>query len=148
MKNTNLLKIKDGIPYVRTKSRGTISIIGMFVNVLEYVKDKPRFFDGWIRAVSGNRVQILIPSRVPSIPDRVINTTLDGPWEFVPFKNSPIEIVEHKSHEQKIIVPCKRTRNVLSPRTLTYRLVQCAYHLGHPGACHFFLPSIKQKENE
>lgn len=145
MYSTKGLKVINGVVVANTKQFGWRSIIGFRVQLMIYEGDKPRFLEGRIARISGDSVQIKIPSYRPGIDDKSYVVKFSDPWEII---GLPIEkpVVLELQKEVSVGPRCENTREAVHPATFKKTTLQCVMRLGHGAGHHYENPSNKVRK--
>lgn len=145
MYSTKGLKIINGVVVAKTKQFGWRSIIGFRVQILRYINEKPRFFEGRIHAIAGDKVQIKVPSYVAGVDDKNFVVGFKDSWEII---GPPIEkpIVPQLNVNPPVGPRCESTREAIHPRTTQKLVLQCVMRSGHGAGHHYENPSNRERK--
>lgn len=145
MYSTKGLKVINGVVVANTKKFGWRSIIGFRVQILRYEGDKPRFYEGRIAAVSGDKVQIKVPSYQPGKDDKNFVVDFKDSWEIIgPPIKKPVEVP--KLQEVEIGPRCLVIREAIHPKTGENLVLQCVMRSGHGAGHHYENPSNRERK--
>lgn len=110
-----------------------------------YEKGKPRFYEGRIKAISGDKVQIKVPVFQPGKDDKNFVVGWKDSWEII---GPPIvkPVVPELKTEISVGPRCEVTREAIHPKTYKKLVLQCVMRSGHGAGHHYENPSNRERK--